>query len=75
MDEQRLLLRRLLIDSQASVFVAGNAKQMPDQVTQALRAALMNDGGAASDAWTLDKAEAYITSMIKQSRLQLETWS
>lgn len=70
MDEQRSLLRSLLIDQEACVFVAGNAKQMPDQVTQALRVALMND-----DGWTAAKAEAYITEMVKQSRLQLETWS
>ena len=76
MEEQRLLLRRLLIHKRASVFVAGNAKQMPDQVTQALRMALMNDDGASTnDSWTLDKANDYITEMIKQSRLQLETWS
>ena len=76
MEEQRLLLRRLLIHKRASVFVAGNAKQMPDQVTQALRMALMNyDGASTNDSWTLDKANDYITEMIKQSRLQLETWS
>ena len=75
MDEQRLLLRRLLIDQQASVFVAGNAKQMPDQVTQALRSALMNEDGATSDGWSIDKAQSYITEMMKQSRLQMETWS
>ena len=76
MEEQRLLLRRLLIHKRASVFVAGNAKQMPDQVTQALRMALMNDDGASTNnSWTLDKANDYITEMIKQSRLQLETWS
>jgi sulfite reductase alpha subunit-like flavoprotein len=77
MDEQRLLLRRLLINQRAWVFVAGNAKQMPDQVTQALRMALMidEDGASNNDAWTLDKANHYITEMIKQSRLQLETWS
>lgn len=71
MDDQRLLLRQLLLDRQACVFVAGNAKQMPDQVTQALRMALMNDDGS----WTADKAQTYIADMIKQSRLQLETWS
>ena len=76
MEEQRLLLRQLLIHKRSWVFVAGNAKQMPDQVTQALRMALMNDDGASNnDAWTLDKANLYITEMIKQSRLQLETWS
>lgn len=75
MDDQRLLLRKLLIDQQAWVFVAGNAKQMPDQVTQALRTALMNEGAIGDTSWTEDKAQAYITDMIKQSRLQLETWS
>ena len=76
MEEQGSLLRRLLIHNRAWVFVAGNAKQMPDQVTQALRMALMSDDGASiNDAWTLDQANHYITEMIKQSRLQLETWS
>lgn len=76
MKEQRLLLHRLLIHQRAYVFVAGNAKQMPDQVTQALRTALMNEDGANDDdSWTMDKAESYIAEMVKQSRLQLETWS
>lgn len=70
MDEQRALLRRLVIDQGAWVFVAGNAKQMPDQVTESLRSALILD-----DDWTADRAADYIAAMSRQSRLQLETWS
>lgn len=68
MEEQGSLLRRLVLDRRAWVFVAGNAKQMPDQVTQALQAALTADGDGSF-------AENYIKDMIKESRLQLETWS
>lgn len=72
MDEQRSLLRQLLIDQGAWIFIAGNSKQMPDQVTDALRMALMNGAGGE---WTREQADAYITTLVKESRLQLETWS
>ena len=74
MDEQRSTLRRLFIDHRACLFIAGNSKQMPDQVTDALRMALM-DGSDDGEVWTRERADAYITSMAKDNRLQLETWS
>ena len=61
MEEQRSLMRQLLVEKRAWVFVAGNAKQMPDQVTQAVKDAL-------DDSNEFDQ-------LISQSRLQLETWS
>ena len=71
MEEQGSLLRQLVMDRRAWVFVAGNAKQMPDQVTLALQAALSKDG----DHQNVRAAEDYIKEMMKQNRLQLETWS
>jgi sulfite reductase alpha subunit-like flavoprotein len=62
MEEQRSLLRQLIVERKAWVFVAGNAKQMPDQVTQALKDALGDDSNE-------------FDQLVKQSRLQLETWS
>lgn len=63
------MLRQLVVERNAWVFVAGNAKEMPDQVTSALQAALEGDQGVSS-------GEDYVKEvMMKQNRLQLETWS
>ena len=62
------LLSELMVERGAWVFVAGNAKQMPDQVLDALIKVL-------SSRMTGDQAAAYVKQMQNQSRLQLETWS
>ena len=51
-------------------FIAGNAKQMPDAVTQALKDALEKHGGLSSD-----EANAYVNKMEATKRFQTETWS
>ena len=66
MEEQGSLLCQLVLKRGAWIFVAGNAKQMPDQVTQALKTALAVNEPEADD---------YVSEMVKQSRLQFETWS
>ena len=67
-EEQVELLSELMVERGAWVFVAGNAKQMPDQVLDALIKVL-------SSRMTGDQAAAYVKQMQNQSRLQLETWS
>ena len=50
----------------ARVFIAGNAKQMPDQVTQEVAAAIGLRG---------EEAEKFVEDMTRHKRLQMDTWS
>lgn len=50
----------------ARVYIAGNAKQMPDQVTQEIARAIGKRG---------DEAEKFVEEMIRLKRLQMDTWS
>ena len=55
-----------------SFFVAGNAKQMPDQVKDALKSALVQHSG---DKMTEEAAKKLVGSMESDGRYQTETWS
>ena len=50
----------------ARVYIAGNAKQMPDQVTQEIARAVGKSG---------DEADKLVEEMIRLKRLQMDTWS
>ena len=50
----------------ARVFIAGNAKQMPDQVTQEIARAVGKSG---------EEADKFVEEMICLKRLQMDTWS
>jgi len=52
-------------------YIAGNAKQMPDAVTDALKEALRKHGGFEND----EEVEAYVANMEAAKRFQTETWS
>jgi sulfite reductase (NADPH) flavoprotein alpha-component len=54
----------------ASVFIAGNAKRMPQDVQQALQSVCEKWGGLDPT-----EARAYMASLTASCRLQLETWS
>lgn len=64
------LLFNLIHEQKGLFYVAGRAKQMPDQVRQSLKNSLMNQG-------QLDEktAEEYLTKMELENRYQTETWS
>ena len=51
-------------------YVAGNAKNMPDAVREALCDVIRREGGK-----THDEAESYVRDMDKSRRFQAETWS
>lgn len=59
--EQGILLRDQLIDKNGIFLVAGNSKNMPKSVNEALCEALQD-----SD---------YVRAMIKSGRYQEETWA
>ncbi len=63
MRESAYLLRHLILERGAHLYVAGNAKQMPDQVRETLSEILEDSSGN------------YMTSMERKGRLQFETWS
>ncbi len=64
----------LILEEDAFVYIAGNSKQMPDQVKDALTEAVKH---AADDNDEEDEQglKAFVNDMISQKRLQMETWS
>lgn len=68
---EKELVAKMIFEQKASVFIAGNAKFMPEAVKLALKNALV-DCGFLDDS---DGATFYIEKMEKENRLQLETWS
>ena len=70
MKENSTLLYDVIHNQSAWFFIAGNAKQMPDQVTDALKEALKTHGSLDSD-----QVDKYVTKMEANKRFQTETWS
>ncbi|KAG8187301.1 hypothetical protein JTE90_011672 [Oedothorax gibbosus] len=64
------LLWQLINDRQAAVYVAGNAKQMPQGVKEAFLEMFQEDGGLDTDA-----SAQYLQMMENQKRYQVETWA
>ncbi|XP_053552200.1 NADPH-dependent diflavin oxidoreductase 1 [Bombina bombina] len=64
------LLWDLIHNKQGCFFIAGNAKSMPTEVTEALKSVLQSEGGMTSI-----EAEQYLVMMEKARRFQSETWS
>ena len=64
------LVARLLVDCRALCLIAGNAKQMPDQVLSALKTTLMTTRNMNDH-----EADNLISNMKKTGHIQLETWS
>lgn len=56
----------------ASVFIAGNAKRMPDDVRTAIVDVVRSQGGSSR---TAADAEAYVQQLERSGRYQLECWS
>ncbi|XP_075761315.1 NADPH-dependent diflavin oxidoreductase 1 isoform X3 [Pelodiscus sinensis] len=68
--ENKGLVWDLLSRGNAHVYLAGNAKQMPAAVAEALRAVCQEEGGLSAP-----EAEAYLTALERAQRFQMETWS
>lgn len=67
---EEFLIRKLIWELKGSFFIAGSSKQMPDQVTDALKRALKETVG-----YNDEKVEEYYRQMIAEKRFQTETWS
>lgn len=60
----------LINTKQAYFYLAGNAKSMPTQVTDALKEVFQKEGTMSSE-----EAEQYLIMLEKSGRYQAETWS
>ncbi|XP_053138677.1 NADPH-dependent diflavin oxidoreductase 1 isoform X2 [Hemicordylus capensis] len=54
----------------AHIYLAGNAKQMPEAVAEALKSVFQSSGGLSAP-----EAEEYFTDLERARRFQAETWS
>ncbi|XP_077140107.1 NADPH-dependent diflavin oxidoreductase 1 [Ranitomeya variabilis] len=60
----------LISNRQAFIYIAGNAKSMPTQVTDALKSVFQSEGQMSAP-----EAEQYLVMLEKCGRFQSETWS
>ncbi|XP_041825448.1 NADPH-dependent diflavin oxidoreductase 1 [Melanotaenia boesemani] len=68
--EKAALIWDLIINRMACVYIAGNAKEMPASVCDAVKEVFQQEGGVSAE-----EAEEMLTAMEKTGRLQMETWS
>ena len=68
MEQKANLLTELVVDQGASFFVAGNSKNMPTAVREALVAAINIRLGEG-------KGEEFVANMESSGKYQTETWS
>ena len=68
LEQNANLLAELVVDQGASFYVAGNSKNMPTAVREALVAALTVRLGEG-------KGEEFVASMESSGKYQTETWS
>ncbi|XP_022327985.2 NADPH-dependent diflavin oxidoreductase 1-like [Crassostrea virginica] len=68
--EKAAILWKLLDEEKAWFFIAGNAKQMPDDVKSALHTVIQENGHMTSQ-----EADAYLHRLEQTRRYQAETWS
>ncbi len=67
---EEFLLKKFLYRRRGGFFLAGSARQMPDQVLESLRHGLRETCGLSQE-----EAEEFTRRMEKDGRLQTETWS
>ncbi|KAL2100070.1 hypothetical protein ACEWY4_004464 [Coilia grayii] len=68
--EQAKVLWDLIANKNAFFYIAGNAKQMPTAVCDALKEAFQTEGGVSAS-----EAEEMLDAMERSGRFQSETWS
>jgi sulfite reductase alpha subunit-like flavoprotein len=68
--EYGYLIWEWISDKQARIYLAGSAKQIPDQVSDALRTVFIQHGQMTSE-----QAGDYLREMERTKQFQRETWS
>jgi sulfite reductase alpha subunit-like flavoprotein len=66
---------RMLSQHNATIYVAGNAKNMPAAVRRALVDVVVQQGGKDGAMMNKHDAEAYVRLLEKKGRYQTETWA
>lgn len=65
----------LLVNKNASVYIAGSAKKMPEDVQEALRAVIVANCDRGSDEERTIYSVEFMKNLEASKRIQLETWS
>ncbi|XP_032088836.1 NADPH-dependent diflavin oxidoreductase 1 isoform X1 [Thamnophis elegans] len=68
--EKKELVWELVEHKEAHVYLSGNAKQMPEEVAEALKFVFQSEGGLSAP-----EAEEYLARLAQTHRFQAETWS
>nr|XP_003229785.2 PREDICTED: NADPH-dependent diflavin oxidoreductase 1 isoform X1 [Anolis carolinensis] len=68
--ENKALVWDLVKHQGSHIYLAGNAKQMPEGVSNALVSVFQSEGGLSAP-----EAQEYLRSMEREGRFQAETWS
>ncbi|XP_025022878.1 NADPH-dependent diflavin oxidoreductase 1 isoform X3 [Python bivittatus] len=68
--ENKELVWDLVKHKEAQIYLAGNAKQMPEAVAEALKFVFQSEGGLSAP-----EAEEYLARLAQTRRFQAETWS
>ncbi|XP_054854025.1 NADPH-dependent diflavin oxidoreductase 1 isoform X2 [Eublepharis macularius] len=68
--ENKELIWDLVSQENAHIYLAGNAKQMPEAVAEALKFVFQSEGGLSAS-----EAEEYLANLDRAHRFQAETWS
>ena len=70
LQDNKELFGDIIVNQDGFIYIAGNAKQMPDQVQDAFKEAIFS-----LDESDRKGAEKFVKSMLEEKRLQMETWS
>uniref|UniRef100_A0A670YNY4 NADPH-dependent diflavin oxidoreductase 1 n=1 Tax=Pseudonaja textilis TaxID=8673 RepID=A0A670YNY4_PSETE len=68
--EKAALVWELVKHKEAHIYLSGNAKQMPEDVAEALKFVFQSEGGLSAA-----EAEEYLALLAQTRRFQAETWS
>jgi len=68
--DNKELFGDIIVNQDGFIYIAGNAKQMPDQVQDAFKEAIFS-----LDESDKKGAEKFVKTMLEEKRLQMETWS
>ena len=69
--DNKELFGDLLVNQDAFIYIAGNSKNMPDQVKDAFKDAVMTQDDDGDEK----EAKKFIEQLIIEKRYQMETWS
>lgn len=69
--DHKELFGDVIVNQDGFIYIAGNSKQMPDQVKEAFQECVESIG----DEEDAQEVRNYVNQMLTEKRLQMETWS